>query len=241
VFEEVTKRQSSKYVARRAGWVFGSTALQLGLVALALLAGRQIKAAIEDKPIDVKFVRAAAPPKPPPPPPAAAPPKRKDNSPPKPPNPNAPPPPPPQALIQPKDVQEEMKVDNSPKEPEYNYGPQTGEGVVGGVVGANQIEEAPAFATSGYVKPQERERGCVGRAVRIPRDLSGVVTSITVKFAVGADGRATRFEALSEVPDKRISDAVWQAVQSCQFSPGLDPRGKPHSIWMILPIRFTSG
>jgi protein TonB len=241
VFDEVTKRQTGKYAARRAGWVFGSTAFQLGLVALALFAGRQIKAAIEEKPIDVKFVRAAAPPRPPPPPPPAAPPKRKDTGPKPPPRPDAPPPPPPQALIQPKDVQEEMKVDTSPKEPEYNYGPQTGEGVVGGVVGAHQVEEAPAFATSGYVKPAEREKGCVGRSVRMPRDLAGVVTAITVKFAVGRDGRPSRFETLSEVPDKRISDAVWQAVQNCQFSPGLDARGQPQLIWMILPIRFTAG
>jgi protein TonB len=240
VFEEVTKRQSSKHVATRAGWVFGSTALQLGLVALALVAGRQIKAAIEDKPIDVKFVRAAAPPKPPPPPPAAAPPKRKD-APKTPPNPNAPPPPPPQALIQPKDVQEEMKVDTSPKEPEYNYGPQTGEGVVGGVVGANQIEDAPAFATSGYVKPAEREKGCVGRSVRVPRDLQGTMSSITVKFSVGRDGKPGNFSVLTDSPDKRFDAAIWQAVQGCTFSPGLDPRGKPQSIWMILPIRFTSG
>jgi protein TonB len=240
VFDEVTKRQTGKYAARRAGWVFGSTAFQLGLVALALLAGQKIKAAIEDKPIDVKFVRPAAPPKPPPPPPAA-PPKRK-NDPAKPPPVNAPPPPPPQALIQPKDVQEQMKVDTSPKEPEYNYGPQTGEGVVGGVVGAsNQIEEAPAFATSGYVKPAEKEKGCVSRSVRIPRDLTGVVTNITVKFAIGRDGRASRFETLTDVPDKRISDAVWQAVQNCRFTPGLDARGQPQLIWMILPIRFTAG
>jgi protein TonB len=240
VFDEVTKRQDGKYVARRAGWVFGSTALQLGLVAAALFAGRQIKAAIEEKPIDVKFVRAA-PPRPPPPPPAAAPPRRKETS-NKPPPVNAPPPPPPQALIQPKDVQEEMKPDTSPKEPEYNYGSQAGEGVVGGVVGAtNQIEEAPAFATSGYVKPAEKERGCVGRSVRTPRDLQGLVTAVTVKFAVGRDGRPSRFEVLSDIPDKRIGDEIWKAVQNCAFTPGLDARGQPQLIWMILPLRFTSG
>jgi len=238
VFDEVTKRQTGKYAARRAGWVFGSTAFQLGLVALSLLAGQKIKAAIEDKPIDVKFVRPAAPPKPPPPPPAAPP--KKKNDPAKPPPVNAPPPPPPQALIQPKDVQEQMKVDTSPKEPEYNYGPQAGEGVVGGVVGAHEIEEAPAFATSGYVKPAEKEKGCVGRSVRVPRDLQGIVGNATVKFAVGRDGRPSRFEVLSEIPDKRFADAIWQAVQSCSFTAGLDARGQPQLIWMILPLRFAA-
>lgn len=240
MFDEVTKRQTGKYAARRAGWVFGSTAVQIGLVAAALLAGQKIKAAIEEKPIEVKFVRAA-PPRPPPPPPPPAPPKRKDTGPKPPPRPDAPPPPPPQALIQPKDVQAEMKVDTSPKEPEYNYGPQTGEGVVGGVVGAQQIEEAPAFATSGYVKPAEKEKGCVGRSVRIPRELQGIVTSVSVKFAIGRDGRPSRFEVLSDVPDNRFKDAIWNAIQSCQFNPGLDARGKPQLIWLILPIRFTSG
>ena len=238
MFDEVTKRQSSGYAARRAGWVFGSTAFQLGLVAVAFFAGQQIKAAIEEKPIDVKFVRAA-PPRPPPPPPPPAPPKRKDAGPKPPPNPDAPPPPPPQALIQPKEVLAEMKVDTSPKEPEYNYGPQDGEGVVGGVVGANQIEDAPAYATSGFVKPAEREKNCVSRSIRLPPDLNGVMTRITVKFAVGADGKPKLFEVLEDTPDKRIDTAIWRAVQACAFSPGLDPKGKPHSIWMILPIRFA--
>jgi protein TonB len=238
VFDEVTKRQTGKYAARRAGWVFGSTAFQLALVAAALFAGGKIKAAIEEKPIDVKFVRAA-PPRPPPPPPAAAPPKRKNTPPKAPSDAKLPPPPPPQALIQPKDVQPEMKMDTSPKEPEYNYGSQAGEGVVGGVVGANQIEDAPAFATSGYVKPAEKEKGCVGRSVRVPRDLQGMVSSVTVKFAVGRDGRPSRFEVLSDIPDKRIADAIWQAVQGCSFSPGLDARGQPQLIWMMLPIRFV--
>jgi protein TonB len=242
VFDEVTKRETGKYAARRAGWVFGSTAVQIGLVAVALFAGRQIKAAIEDKPIDVKFVRAAAPPKPPPPPPPAPPVKKKPSAPKPPSDTPLPPPPPPQALIQPRDVQAEMKVDTSPKEPEYNYGDaKEGEGVVGGVVGANQIEEAPAFATTGYVKPAEKEKGCVGRSVRMPRELQGIVTTVTVKFAVGPDGRTRLFEVLSDIPDKRLRDQIQQAVQHCEFTPGLDPKGKPQLIWMILPLRFTSG
>ena len=186
MFDEVTKKQTGKYAARRVGWVFGSTAFQLGMVALALMAGQKIKAAIEEKPVDVKFVRAAAPPRPPPPPPPAAPPKRKDA--PKPPV-NAPPPPPPQALIQPKDVQAEMKEDTSPKEPEYDYGPQTGEGVVGGVVGARAIEDAPAYATAGYKKPTMAEPGCVQRSVRISSDLLDYISGpVTVKFAISRDG-----------------------------------------------------
>jgi protein TonB len=131
---------------------------------------------------------------------------------------------------------------NEPPEPEYDYGPGATEGVVGGVVGAtNTIEDAPAYATSGFVRPAERQRGCVGRSVRIPRELQGIITSVTVKFAVGRDGKPSLFETLSDVPDKRIADAIWQAIQACEFTAGLDPRGQPQKIWMILPLRFTSG
>lgn len=238
MFDDVTKRQTGKYAARRAGWVFGSTAFQLGLVAVALFAGQKIKAAIEDKPIDVKFVRAAPPPRPPPPP-AAAPPKRKDNA-PKPPDSKAPPPPPPQALIQPKDVQAEMKADTSPKEPEYNYG-NTGEGVIGGVVGAPAVEDAPAYATAGYKKPEMAERGCVQRSVRVSSELLDYITGpVTVKFAIGRDGSPSRFEVMSAISDQRIANAIWQAVKACKWNPGADAQGRATSIWVILPVRFQS-
>jgi protein TonB len=234
VFDEVTKRQGGTYVARRAGWVFGSTAFQLGLVAMAFFAGQQIKAAIEDKPVDVKFVRAA-PPRPAPPPPAA-PPKRKDA--PKPPA-DAKPPPPPQALIQPKDVQETMKEDTSPKEPEYDYGAQGG--VVGGVVGAQSIEDAPAYATAGFKKPTMAEPGCVQRSVRISSDLLDYITGpVTVKFAIGKDGSPSRFEVMSAISDQRIANAIWQAVKSCKWNAGADAQGRPTNIWVILPFRFQT-
>jgi periplasmic protein TonB len=245
VFDEVTKREGGKNAARRAGFVFGSTAFQVGVVAAAVIAGQQIKQAVEDKVVDVKFVRAAPPTPPPPPPPPAPPrPKSKPNAPKPPSDMKLPPPPPPQALIQPKEVQEEMKEDKSAKEPEYNYGPSTGEGVVGGVVGAppsNEIEDAPVMATSGYVRPAQREKGCVQRAVRMPRELRGLVDSVTVKFAIGKDGQPSKFTPLTDVPDKRIADAIWQAIQSCGFSPGLDPSGHPTAIWVIMPFRFEGG
>ncbi len=238
MFEDVTKRQTGKYAARRAGWVFGSTALQLGLVAMALFAGQKIKAAIEEKPIDVKFVRAAPPPRPPPPP-AAAPPRRKDHA-PKPPDTKLPPPPPPQALIQPKDVQAEMKVDTSPKEPEYNYG-TTGEGVIGGVVGAPSIEDAPAYATAGYKKPAMAEPGCVQRSMRITDSILDAAgnSPVTVKFAINRDGTPSRFEIMSANKDHRIANAIWSAITACKWMPGADAQGRATNIWVIMPIRFT--
>jgi protein TonB len=80
----------------------------------------------------------------------------------------------------------------------------------------------------------------VSRSIRWPRELAGLVSSVTVKFAIGRDGKPSRFEALSELPDARMGGVIWQAIQACQFTPGLDARGQPQLIWMILPLRFTA-
>jgi protein TonB len=245
LFDEVTKHERGKNAARRAGYVMGSTAFQVLLIFAVVSASAAIKAKVVDEEVvEVKFVRPAAPPPPPPPPPAPParkpPPQEKPKT-----DTPKPPPPPPQALLQPKDVQEEMKVDpNEPPEPEYDYSGGSEEGVVGGVVGAQTIEEAPAYATAGYVKPREAEKGCVNQNVRIPRDLQGFVSgTMTFKFAVRADGSVSQFQSAAagqNIPD-RILAAVYQAVRSCQWVPGTDPRGKPTSIWVILPLRFQGG
>lgn len=242
LFDEVTRQERGRNAARRAGYVVGSTAFQVLLVFAVVSASAAIKAKVVDEEVvEVKFVRPAAPPPPPPPPapPARRPPQDKPKT-----DTPKPPPPPPQALLQPKDVQEEMKVDpNEPPEPEYDYEGGS-DGVVGGVVGAQTIEEAPAYATAGYVKPREAEKGCVNQSVRIPRDLAGFVSgTVTFRFAVRADGSISQFGpavASQQIPD-RILAAVYQAVKGCQWVPGNDPRGKPTSIWVILPLRFQGG
>jgi len=220
VFDEVTKKEGGKAAARRAGYVFGSTVFQILIVAAIIFASAAIKAKVIDAPVvDVKFVKTAPPPPPPPP-----------------------------ALLQPQEIKPEMKPPdpNEPPEPEYDYGGAAeGEGVVGGVVGAqptNQIEDAPAYATSGYRKPQMAEPGCVQRSVRIPPQLAGFISGpIVVQFAVTRDGSPAKFKLNCDVPDARIGQAIWQAVQQCRWIPGTDPQGKPVSIWVILPIRFTAG
>jgi protein TonB len=241
VFDEVVKREGGKTAARRAGFVFGSTAFQVGVVMAAFVVGQQVKKAVEDKAVDVKFVKAAAPPPPPAPPPPAAPPPKRKNPPTDKPKTNLPPPPPPQALIQPQEIKEEMKTDTSPKEPEYDYS-KGGEGVVGGVVGgAPSIEDAPAYATAGYKKPEMAERGCVQRSVRLTPELLDYVTGpITVKFAIMRDGTPSRFEVMSAVSDQRIATAIWQAVKACKWNAGADAQGRPTNIWVILPIRFST-
>lgn len=245
MFDEVTKKEGGKAAARRFGYVFGSTLFQGLLVVAIVSASAAIKAKVIDEPIaEVKFVKAAPPP--PPPPPAPPPPAARKPRPDKP-RTELPKPPPPQALIQPQEIQAEMKPPdpNEAPEPEYDYGDVAeGEGVIGGVVGAqatNEIEDAPKFATAGYRKPAMAEPGCVQRSVRVGRDLQGFVSGpITVKFAIRPDGKPDQFQAMTAVPDQRISSEIWRAVQSCRWVPGADPRGKPVSIWVILPIRFTN-
>ena len=245
MFDEVTKKEGGKQAARRATYVLGSTVFQVVLVVALISASAYIKAEVIDAPktVDVKFVKAVPPP---PPPPPAPPPAARKRPPDQKPRTDLPRPPPPQALIQPQEIQAEMKPPdpNEPPEPEYDYGDAAeGEGVVGGVVGAQSggIEDAPAFASAGYRKPAMAEPGCVGRSVRVPRELAGYVSGpITVKFAIGKDGQPSRFEALTALPDARIGAAIWQAVQSCRWVPGSDPQGRPTSIWVVLPVRLTS-
>jgi hypothetical protein len=100
----------------------------------------------------------------------------------------------------------------------------------------NELVE-PVFATSGYVKPAEVEKGCVGRSVRVPAELESFNGRATAKFVVMRDGTVKGFEVITETP-RPLVDAIWQAVQSCKFTPGLDSKGTPRDIWMILPFRF---
>jgi protein TonB len=245
VFDEVTKKEGPQASVRKAGYVLGSTVFQGLLVGAIIVASATIKAKVIDEPIaDVKFVKTAPPP-PPPPPPAPAPARKRppDSK----PRTDLPKPPPPQALIQPQEIQPEMRAPdpNEAPEPEYDYGDAAeGEGVIGGVVGGapNDIEDAPAYATAGYRKPTMVEPGCVQRSVRIPPQLAGYISGpITAKFAIRPDGVPTRFEVMGGVPDQRIADAMWRAVQGCRWVPGADAQGRPVSIWVILPFRFTTG
>jgi protein TonB len=241
VFDEVTKKDGGRRAARRAGFIFGSTVFQAVLVSAIIAASAYVKARVIDAPqkIDVKFVKQAAP-KPPPPPPAPPPkrPPRTDK-----PKTDLPKPPPPQALIQPQEIQPEMKPpDPNEKEPEYDWGEDSGdkEGVVGGVVGG--IEDAPAYATAGYRKPRMETPKCVENAVRIPRDLAGFISGpITVQFAIGRDASPSQFRVITNSVPDRISTAIWQAIQECRWVAGADPQGRPVNIWVILPLRFTSG
>jgi serpin B len=116
--------------------------------------------------------------------------------------------------------------------PEYTHGGEAD--AEGGVAGA------PAFATTGYTRASEVERGCVGRSVRMPRDLAtSIPSAVTVKFAIDEQGHPSRFEMLTDLPDPRWHAAIWSAVRSCAWRPGTDQAGRPVLLWTILPLKFA--
>ena len=238
MFDEVTKREGGKRAARKGAYLFGSTAFQVAFIAALIVVSERIRAHVADGPIvDVKFVKMAAPPPPPPPPRKRVAPKPPSDAP-------KPIPPPPQAMIQPKEVQEEIKLPdaNTPPEPEPDYGGDEGSaggGVVGGVVGAGGgIEEAPQYATAGWRPPAMKQRGCVQSSIRIPRELQGYVTNVTVKFGIKPNGQPYAFSVPGSEPDQRITNAIWQAITGCDWTPGADAQGKPVAIWVHLPLKF---
>ncbi len=247
MFDEVTKREGGARAAKRGAWVVASSSVQALLVVGIVVISTKIAAEVAPAVIaDVKFVKQAAPPPPPPPPPA---PRRK--TPPKPKSEAPKPRPNPMAMVQPKEIQPELKPPspNEPPEPEYDEGDEGVEGgVVGGVVGATAapaagpaIEDAPVYATAGYKPAGEVQPRCVAGNVRVPRDLAGIVSRMTVKFSVNRDGSVGMFQVMGAQPDPRIGQAVWQAIQSCKFKPGADAQGRPVNMWVILPLVFTAG
>jgi protein TonB len=213
VFDEVTKTEGGKRAARKGAYIFGSTLFQVLFVVAMIVVGERIRAAAKaEAAVEVKFIRAA-PPVAPPPPPAA---KRKTENKPKTDAPRTVVPP--TAMIQPKDVTQEMKPPNPNEPPE----PEADEG--------------------GFRAPREKNRGCLQSSMRVPPALQGFVSGpITVKFAVRRDGSIGQVQVVSNVPDPRIKEIIARGLAACEWAPGADAQGNPTSIWVIMPIRFAGG
>ena len=79
------------------------------------------------------------------------------------------------------------------------------------------------------------------RSVRIPDDLFERISGgvITVKFAVNRDGTASHFQSMTAGLPDRVTSGIWAAIQNCKWIPGADAQGRPISIWVIMPLRFT--
>jgi protein TonB len=241
VFDEVTKTEGGKRVARRSAFLAGSTVAQVLFVAFLIVAGERIRAAVKSDPVvDVKFVRAMAPkPPPPPPPPAAR--KKPPSDKPKVEVKKAAP----MAMIQPKTVEDQIKPPD-PNEPDDDYGDYSDDGVEGGVVGGvvgGQVsqrgyEDAPQYMSAGFKAPSMADKNCFKDSFRIPPALAGFVTSVTVKFAVYPNGAVGAFSVMGQVPDQRIADAIRNALSSCTWVPGADAQGRPTPIYVIMPVRL---
>ncbi len=253
MFDEVTKQERGRRATRTGTYIAASAAFQVLWIAAAVLMGDRHRAtATGGAPmVDVKFFRAAPSPSPPPAPPA--------------PGRHARPQPmarmprevlAPAAMSPPTEIPTALEpTSESRSEPDEGEageaagGAGTEGGVAGGVVGGvpggerqGGSEDAPVYATTGFRRPEQAVRNCVPDSIRIPRDLQGFVSGpIAVKFAVRRDGSPAYFAVMTPVPDKRIGDAIWQAVTGCRWIPGADAQGRPTTIWVILPIRFRSG
>ncbi|MGC3999615.1 MAG: energy transducer TonB [Anaeromyxobacter sp.] len=94
----------------------------------------------------------------------------------------------------------------------------------------------PAPVSGDIVKPRLESPRCVMDAIRLPR-LSTPPGAVTVKFAVGTDGVPKQFEVLGTPPDKRVSDAIWDAVKGCKFVPGSNAQG-PLELSVVMPFKF---
>jgi protein TonB len=150
VFDEVTKREGGKRAFQRVSWLAGSTALQTALVATIIVVSAAVAKRVTEGPVvPVKLVRPATPPPqaPPPPPPPA--PRRKT-----PPKPRTEAPKPRAAMIQPKEMPQELKPPDPKEEPEpeEDVGEGVEGGVIGGVVGGVSGAPPPAPQPAGPVK-----------------------------------------------------------------------------------------
>lgn len=88
--------------------------------------------------------------------------------------------------------------------------------------------------TPGYEPPREASPGCVAAGIaRLDPALSGFTD--TVRFAVGRDGRVSRFQPFGA--HSPFTDAVRAVVEGCGFVPGQDASGRRTAMWVVTPVQ----
>lgn len=96
------------------------------------------------------------------------------------------------------------------------------------------FEQEPLAASPGFEPPRERSPDCVAAGIaRLDPALRGHTE--TMRFAVGRDGRVSRFQALGA--PSPFSDAVRAVVEGCGFVPGKDPSGRRTAMWVVMPVQ----
>ncbi|HUK65779.1 MAG TPA: energy transducer TonB [Anaeromyxobacteraceae bacterium] len=249
MFEEVTKREGGRRAARRSVWLVLSTAVQIALGAGLVLSVSLARREVDQKVVDVKFLRVAAPgsaPAAPPPPPAA--PKTE------------PPPHRPKvlkrrsmAMVQPKAIPTELKPpDPSPPPPE-----EAGEGVEGGVVGgvAGGVVDAPAPPPEPTPPPPPPAPpkpagpvhfdGTMAAPVKIEAPALAyteqalaheVQGTMVVECTVKMDGSVTDCRILKGLPF--MDKAVIENLERARFKPATQA-GRPLDVRYTFTIKLT--
>ena len=106
-------------------------------------------------------------------------------------------------------------------------------------VASAPLQLGPAYARDGQQKARLANPACVVNSLRLPRDIVGVEgETATVKFAVEETGQVSQFSYLAGPTDQRVSNAIWSAIQRCEFIPGSTAQGKPVALWVTMPIKF---
>lgn len=220
MFDEVTKREGGKRAAKRGIWIVGSSAAQTALVVgLIAVSTALAKKAADDKLVEVKFVKQAAPARPAPPPPPPAPKRKvvqqqktKVEAKPRP------------AMVQPKEMPQELKPPNPNEPPEEDTGSDEGEegGVVGGVVGgvtggapAPPAARAPVEFNTTMTPPQVLAGPPLEYTQQaLEREVEG---TMLVKCIVRVDGTVHDCRVLKSVPF--MDRAVVNVLERRRYKP----------------------
>lgn len=246
MFDHLTNKKTATEAGRKGLFLIGSSVIQFGIVIAVLFIASMIKARVMDDPVvPVKLVRTvplppAAPPAAPPQPPLV---RRRPVVASK----------PPLALMAPRTMPASAPVTPEPEE-EATPVADASETVVGGTVaGAGSpapspapppppppAKDEPTYAGAGFVRPRLADRSCMHARLRVPRGLEGMAAELTAKFAIAADGTPGLFSVQPVDVDARLAAAIWEAIRSCRWIAGTDPRGKAAKIWVLMPFRFQA-
>jgi phosphate transport system substrate-binding protein len=90
-------------------------------------------------------------------------------------------------------------------------------------------------------KPRVAELGCLERSTHVPEDALPYVAGrvVTVKFTVSKEGVPSQYQMTTPGTPDAASDALWAAIQSCQWLPGADEAGHPASMPVVMPFQFA--
>jgi hypothetical protein len=92
---------------------------------------------------------------------------------------------------------------------------------------------------NGFANPREKTPGCIAREVyAASRELGFRPEPVAVKFAVMPDGTKSRTTFLSHAPPY-LAHAITEALDVCDFDPGIDPDGTPVPVWVTMPFTFN--